>query len=117
MNHCTEYQYTRSLRMYNEEMVTSCSFPAPLLGYLSGVICIGTIVICYVLAASLKHVHPWLPMISACAVYFPEMFVFRLGLVLSAAGFTAQMVVVYCNNRADCKNRTALTFGIIASPQ
>lgn len=44
-----------------------------------------TIILCYAIAVSLGHVPAWLPMISDCAVYPPESYFFRLGMILTAA--------------------------------
>eukprot|EP01096_Ripella_sp_DP13-Kostka_P000244 TRINITY_DN102_c0_g1_i1.p2 TRINITY_DN102_c0_g1~~TRINITY_DN102_c0_g1_i1.p2 ORF type:complete len:284 (+),score=108.67 TRINITY_DN102_c0_g1_i1:57-854(+) len=52
-----------------------------------------TILLCYVIAVSLGHVPAWLPMISDCAVYPPESYFFRLGMILTAA-----LLFVNCGN-------------------
>jgi len=43
-----------------------------------------TILLCYTLAVSLGHVPAWLPMISDCAVYPPEKYPFRIGMIISS---------------------------------
>jgi len=45
----------------------------------------GTIFLCYTIAVALGHVPAWLPMISDCAVYPPEKYIFRVGMILSGA--------------------------------
>ena len=43
-----------------------------------------TIFVCYTIAVSLGHVPAWLPMISDCAVYAPEKYIFRFGMITTA---------------------------------
>jgi len=43
-----------------------------------------TILLCYSLAVGLGHVPAWFPMISDCAVYAPEKYPFRIGMILSS---------------------------------
>ena len=45
---------------------------------------LSTLFTCYGIAAMLGHVEPWLPLISDCAVEYPEAYIFRAGLTLSS---------------------------------
>ena len=74
-----------------------------------------TILLCYTLAASLGHVPAWLPMISDCAVFPPEKYPFRWGMVLSAALIGAQSVLVYGADKPYSKSKVALVLGVLAS--
>ena len=76
---------------------------------------IATILLCYTLAVSLGHVPVWLPMISDCAVFSPEKYPFRWGIVLGAALFGAQSVLVYGADKPYSKSKVALTLGLLAS--
>ena len=51
--------------------------------HIAAVETLATILVCYGLAVKYGHVKPWLPMISDCAVYSPEKYPFRFGLLLS----------------------------------
>lgn len=54
-----------------------------------------TILTCYTIAVSLGHVPAWLPMISDCAVYPPEKYIFRIGMILSAALLELNCLLMY----------------------
>jgi len=58
---------------------------AKYLAYASSTIALVTIFVCYFFAVAQGHVPVWLPMISDCAIYPPEEYIFRIGLILSAA--------------------------------
>lgn len=75
----------------------------------------GTIFLCYVLAVSLGHVPAWLPMISDCAVYPPEKYPFRLGLVVGAVILALSTVVVYQSDRSFSNSKLGLVLGIVGS--
>ena len=46
---------------------------------------VSTIIVCYLLAVLLGHVESWwLPMVSDCGVYFPEKWIFHIGLIVSS---------------------------------
>ena len=100
-------------RIHN--MATISSIPASLVAYFGSLVALGTIVLCYILAVSFKHVPAWLPMISNCAVAPPERYPFRVGIVLSAAAFMVLAVLVYNAERAFTKSKVALLFGVLAS--
>lgn len=74
---------------------------------------LGTISLCYVLAASLKHVKPWLPMISDCAVLPPEEFPFRFGVLTTALLMAGESLIIYL--AAVPKSKVALGLGVVAS--
>ena len=95
-------------------MTTVWSFPAALTGYISGAGALATIILCYVLAVSLGHVEPWLPMISACGVLPPECFLFRAGLVLSGAVFWLEVIAVFNTESATTKRDASLVFGTLS---
>ena len=56
---------------------------------------LATALLLYALAVGLGHVPAWLPEISDCSHRAPEKFVFRFGLILSAAGILACVGPVY----------------------
>ena len=58
-----------------------------------------TILLCYTLAVVNGHVPVWLPMISDCAVYSPEKYPFRLGIVIGAALLSVQAITTYFVNK------------------
>lgn len=91
------------------------SIPASVTGYISGGAALTTIILCYVLAVSLGHVQPWLPMISDCGVLPPECFLFRAGLVLAAAALSVQVVSVFNAERDTTRSRAALAFGLLSA--
>ncbi len=45
---------------------------------------VATITVCYAVAVLTGHVEWWLPMISDCGVYFPEKWIFHIGLIVSS---------------------------------
>lgn len=74
-----------------------------------------TIFVCYSLAVSLGHVPAWLPMISDCAVYSPEKYFFRWGMLLGAAAMAVQNILIYGADKAYSKSKWALFFSLLAS--
>ena len=96
-------------------MATIGSIPAPIVAYVGGLGALTTILLCYVLAVSFKHVPAWLPMISDCAVYAPEKYPFRAGIVITAAAFAVQTVVVYNAERSFSKSKVALALGLLSA--
>jgi hypothetical protein len=75
---------------------------------------VGTLLACYTLALSFGHVRLWpVPMISDCAVLPPEMFPFRLGVVLSAVLMALQNVMVFIAGVP--RSKVAVVFGVAAS--
>ena len=76
---------------------------------------LGTIFLCYTVATSLDHVPVWLPMISDCAVLPPEKYPFRWGIVLSAAIFAGQSVLLYGADRPYSRSKVALFLGLLTS--
>ena len=75
----------------------------------------GTILLCYTLATTLGHVPDWLPMISDCAVYAPEKYPFRWGIMLGAVLIAVQSVLVYGADKPYSKSKTALNLALFAS--
>jgi len=69
--------------------------------------CLVTILTCYVIAVSLGHVIPWLPMISDCAVYPPESYLFRLGIISSGilVFLNSLMFYFFVNSNAMSRNK------------
>jgi len=61
---------------------------------------LGTIFTCYLIAVSLGHVKPWLPMISDCAVSPPEKYLFRIGIILSAGLLTVNAALMLIFHQA-----------------
>jgi len=55
-----------------------------------------SILLCYFIAVSQGHVPIWLPMISDCAVYPPESYFFRGGLISSAVLLNVVSVLMLC---------------------
>ena len=55
--------------------------------------------VCYAIAVAFQHVHPWLPMISDCAVRSPEKYLFRIGVVFGASLIGIQSFIVYYANK------------------
>ena len=60
---------------------------------------LSTVLLCYALAVINGHVPAWLPYISSCALYPPEKYVFRLGIVIGASFLAVQAVLIYYANR------------------
>ena len=88
---------------------------APLLVQIGVLETLGTVFLCYALAVVNGHVPEWLPMISDCAVYPPEKYPFRLGLLVAAMFIVLETVFVYSANVETLKNRSCLAAGVIAS--
>ena len=80
-------------------MVVLCKVTARQLIYFSVIVVVKTIMACYIIAVALGHVPAWLPMISDCAVKPPEMYLFRIGIMLGASLITLQSLLVYYANR------------------
>eukprot|EP01027_Heterolobosea_sp_BB2_P011940 GEZU01017328.1.p1 GENE.GEZU01017328.1~~GEZU01017328.1.p1 ORF type:complete len:341 (+),score=95.12 GEZU01017328.1:58-1080(+) len=62
---------------------------------------ISTIAICYSIAVYLGHVPAWLPMISDCAVYPPESYFFRFGMISTAIflNLNSALMLLYQHNK------------------
>ena len=73
---------------------------------------LAAILICYGLAISLGHVKPWLPMISDCAVYSPEKYLFRFMMALSTFLIGAQILMAHVANGY---SKVSLFVGLLAS--
>lgn len=115
VNYCELATLQAQLPSRLMDVKSTSFFYAPLLGYIGGATIATTIVLCYILTVSLDHDVPvWLPMISRCAVGFPEKFLFRIGVVPSAALFAVQILVVYKDDRGYSRSRVALLFGVVA---
>lgn len=76
---------------------------------------LGTILLCYTLSVSLGHVPAWLPMISDCAIYPPEKYAFRWGLVIGSTLFGAQTVLIYGADKPYAKSKLSLILGLLAA--
>ena len=75
----------------------------------------GTILLCYILAVSLKHVPAWLPMISDCQVFPPEKYFSRWGFLVTAALIGAQNVLIYGANKPYSKSKASLVLGLVGA--
>jgi len=69
--------------------------PAKTIIIFSSVIGFGTLIGCYLIAVYLGHVQAWLPMISDCAVYSPEKYPFRIGIITTAGHLALSAVCLY----------------------
>ena len=78
-------------------------------------IVLGTIFTCYGLAASLGHVPVWLPMISDCAVYAPEKYLFRLGLVTGSIFLHVESILLYNADKAFSNSRLSMILSLMSS--
>lgn len=78
-------------------------------------IVLGTIFTCYGIAASLGHVPVWLPMISDCAVYAPEKYLFRLGLVTGSIFLHFESILLYNANKSFSNSRLSMIFSLMSS--
>ena len=78
-------------------------------------IVLGTIFTCYGLAASLGHVPVWLPMISDCAVYAPEKYLFRLGLVTGSIFLHIESILLYNADKAFSNSRLSMILSLMSS--
>lgn len=74
-----------------------------------------TLLTCYTLAVVNGHVPAWLPMISDCAVYAPEKYVFRLGVVLGASLIAFQAVATYNANKTMLLAKPMAVLGVVAA--
>lgn len=80
-----------------------------------GTIVLTTIFTCYGIAASLGHVPVWLPMISDCAVYAPEKYLFRLGLVTGSIFLHFESILLYNADKAFSNSRLCMVFSLLSS--
>ena len=87
----------------------------PLLVQIGVLETLGTIFLCYTLAVVNGHVPEWLPMISDCAVYSPEKYPFRLGLMVAAVFLGLETVFMYSANAEKLMNKFCLATGVLAS--
>lgn len=74
-----------------------------------------TILLCYTLAVVNGHVPAWLPMISDCAVYAPEKYPFRLGVVVGASLLAVQAVTTYIANKSSALAKPMAVIAVVAS--
>ena len=74
-----------------------------------------TILLCYTLAVVNGHVPAWLPMISDCAVYAPEKYPFRLGIVIGASLLAFQVVNTYNVNKSSALAKPMAVMAVFAS--
>lgn len=75
---------------------------------------LSTIILCYILAVSFKHVRSaWLPMISDCAVLSPEKFFFRYGVLTAALLMICESVIIYL--AAVPRSKVALVLGSLSA--
>jgi len=84
-------------------VVDDCrKIPAGTVAKASCLVGVFTIGLCYGLALYFHHVPAWLPMISDCAVYAPEKYPFRIGMIVSACLIfvNASLLVFYISNRS-----------------
>ena len=88
---------------------------APVLIHTAVLVNLGTIILCYVLAVVNGHVPPWLPMISDCAVFPPEKYPFRLGIVLGASLLAVQAVTKYYADKTQPYSKLCAVLGVVAS--
>ena len=98
-----------------ENMAVLEKLPVNAVFHVGVVLPLGTILLCYTVATLLGHVPVWLPMISDCAVYPPEKYPFRWGIVLSAALFALQSVLLYGADRPYSRSKVALFFGLLTA--
>ena len=94
-------------------MTTLGGFKASYIFHFTAALGLCTMLLCYILAVSFKHVHPWLPMISGCAVYSPEKFFFRYGILPTALLMGCESVVIYL--AAVPRAKAALVLGVLSS--
>ena len=91
------------------------SLPAKTIIHAGVIEILSTILLCYVLAVVNGHVPVWLPMISDCAVYAPEKYPFRLGIVVGACLIAVQVVTTYYANRDLKFAKALLVLGVVGS--
>lgn len=96
-------------------MQVLAKLPVTVLVHAAALETLATIFLCYGLAVGLGHVPAWLPMISDCAVYSPEKYPFRLGIVVSAVLIAIQVVMTYNADRPYSNSKASLTVGLVAS--
>ena len=73
------------------------------------------ILVCYGLAVKEGHVKPWLPTISDCGVYPPEVFIFRYGLVVGAVLLAVEAVALYNADKPFSKSKICLVLGLVVA--
>ena len=78
-------------------------------------IVLATIFSCYGIAASLGHVPVWLPMISDCAVYAPEKYLFRLGLVTGSIFLHVESILLYHADKAFSNSQLSMILSLVSS--
>jgi len=66
---------------------------------------LGTLFLCYIIAVTQGHVPVWLPMLSACAIYPPESYFFRMGLISSAVLLNIVSLLMLCYRNLSCFNK------------
>ncbi len=74
-----------------------------------------TVIFCYILAVVNGHVPIWLPMISDCAVYPPEKYPFRMGVVIGASFLALHAVICYYANNKSTLTSSMAAMAVIAS--
>jgi len=67
---------------------------ARFLSILASTFSLATIFGCYLIAVGQGHVPAWLPMISDCAVYPPESYFFRIGIILGAGLLVSNCILM-----------------------
>jgi len=70
---------------------------------------LGTIFLCYFIAVSQGHVPVWIPMISDCAVYPPESYFFRGGMISSAVLLNIVTIFMLCYRKIPSFNKEPST--------
>ena len=91
------------------------SWPGPLLVHLGVLEMSFTIFGCYIIAVSLGHVPAWLPMISDCALYAPEKYIFRLGIVIGSFLIGFLTIGVYYTAKTRPYSKQICLLGVIGS--
>jgi len=92
---------------------------AKYLAYVSSILALATIFVCYILAVSQGNVPVWLPMISDCAIFPPEEYIFRVGIILSAAllNLNSVLMLFYQHNAkiggATCFDKVTLSLATL----
>ena len=95
-------------------MKVLCHVPFNVLVHAAAVEILSVIFLCYGLAVALGHVPAWLPMISDCGVYSPEVYLFRYGFVVAAFLMATEAVMVYNANKTFSKSKLCLVLGTVA---
>lgn len=80
--------------------------------HFNAILGLGTLLLCYSLAMGYGHVSLWpVPMISDCAVYSPEKFPFRLGIVTTALLMSLISILVFLSGAS--RSKVALVLGVV----